>query len=237
MTQVRPPSVRAGSRRLGVILGAAGVFGASSAVAARGVPESEVAAFRALNELPAWVTPVLWPPDAARQPVGPGRCGGPDLATVARLASDRRGGDRRPPRRQLAIGQVLRAAREAGRRARPHLLALPAPHGRASGSSRATPPSRSPWSLLWPCGGRNGLAKRPSPRSWPGQHPGRGAPAGTTPSAVPLSASWSARPGRLAGTGPLMRPRGRVPRRRHRQEVRSSDQVPRARSSSWSSPR
>ena len=62
MTQVRPPSVRAGSRRLGVILGAAGVFGASSAVAARGVPESEVAAFRALNELPAWVTPVLWPP-------------------------------------------------------------------------------------------------------------------------------------------------------------------------------
>ena len=51
-----------GPDRVPAILGAAGVLAGSSAVAARGVPAPEEAAFHAINELPAWLAPALWPP-------------------------------------------------------------------------------------------------------------------------------------------------------------------------------
>ena len=62
MRRVRPQNVRVRSRRVAIVAGAAGAFGVSAAVAGRGVPDAEIRAFRALNDLPAWVTPVLWPP-------------------------------------------------------------------------------------------------------------------------------------------------------------------------------
>ena len=49
-------------RRIPPIVAAAGVLGASSVVATRGVTRTEARAFHAVNDLPTWLTPVLWPP-------------------------------------------------------------------------------------------------------------------------------------------------------------------------------
>lgn len=44
------------------MLGAAAVFAGAGAVAADGVPRWEQQAFHAVNDLPGWLEPVLWPP-------------------------------------------------------------------------------------------------------------------------------------------------------------------------------
>lgn len=64
-------------RRVPAILAAGGVLGASSVVATRGVTRAEARAFHAVNDLPAWLTPVLWPPMQL------GSLWGPVLAGIA----------------------------------------------------------------------------------------------------------------------------------------------------------
>ncbi len=49
-------------RRVPAIVAAGGVLGAASVVATRGVPKVEERAFHAVNDLPSWLTPLLWPP-------------------------------------------------------------------------------------------------------------------------------------------------------------------------------
>lgn len=58
----RPLLAGARPERIATLVGAGAVLGAAGAVAARGVPPSEERAFRAINDLPSWLTPLLWPP-------------------------------------------------------------------------------------------------------------------------------------------------------------------------------
>lgn len=62
MQQGRFPLAGSRPERIVPIVGAAAVLGASGAVAARGVASYEQRAFHAVNDLPSWLTPVLWPP-------------------------------------------------------------------------------------------------------------------------------------------------------------------------------
>lgn len=58
----RPPLAGVRPERIATLIGAGTVLGAAGAVAARGVPSVEERAFHAVNDLPSWLTPVLWPP-------------------------------------------------------------------------------------------------------------------------------------------------------------------------------
>lgn len=53
---------RGRSRHALALVAAGGVLAASTAVALREVPDAEADAFHAMNDLPSWLTPLLWPP-------------------------------------------------------------------------------------------------------------------------------------------------------------------------------
>lgn len=54
--------MRTSRSQRGTIAAAAATFAAASAVAASGVPAWEQRSFHAVNDLPGWLEPVLWPP-------------------------------------------------------------------------------------------------------------------------------------------------------------------------------
>ncbi len=59
----------------GRALAAAGVLAATSAVAARGLPENEAKVFDAIHGLPHWLAPVLWAPMQLGNAVAPAAVG------------------------------------------------------------------------------------------------------------------------------------------------------------------
>ncbi len=103
-----------GPGRVPAIVTAAGVLAGSSAIAAKGVPAAEEAAFHAVNELPAWLAPALWPPMQIGSLWGP---------VVGGLLTWRRWHDWRPTAGVVIGGvvawQLAKVVKEFIRRGRP----------------------------------------------------------------------------------------------------------------------